>query len=58
MSYGSVLLTRIVGKSLWLNSDFEALDNIEKASFVLGCELWILVCFSLSPWVRIRGMAL
>ena len=20
--------------------DFEALDNIERASFVLGCELW------------------
>ena len=21
--------------------DFEALDNIERASFVLGCELWM-----------------
>ena len=41
MSYGSVLLTRIVGKGLWLNSGpyilgeaLKALGNIEKASFV------------------------
>ena len=50
MFYGSVLHTRIVGKSscmIKLRStlgeafkDFEALDNIERASFVLGCELW------------------
>ena len=41
---------RIRGKGIWLIlgpyilgeafEDFEALDNIEKASFVLGCELW------------------
>ena len=45
----SVLLTKIRGKGgmvkLRINRirrglDFEALDNTEKASFVLGCELW------------------
>ena len=48
MFYGSVLFTRIRGKGLWLSLGpyqerllkTEALDNIEKASFVLGCELW------------------
>ena len=48
MFYGSVLLTRIVGKSLMIKlrstlgeafKDFEALDSIW-ASFVLGCEFW------------------
>ena len=24
--------------------DYEASDNIEKASFVLGCELWSISC--------------
>ena len=32
-----VKLRVILGEAL---KDFEALDNIEKASFVLGCELW------------------
>ena len=45
MFYGSVLLTRIV-EMIKLRStlgeafkDFEALDNIERSSFLLGCEL-------------------
>ena len=32
-----VRLRTILGEAF---IDFEALDNIEKASFVLGCELW------------------
>ena len=32
-----VKLRAILGEAF---NDFEALDNIEKASFVLGCELW------------------
>ena len=32
-----VKLRAILGEAF---KDFEALDNIEKASFVLGCELW------------------
>ena len=32
-----IKLRSTLGKSF---KDFEALDNIERASFVLGCELW------------------
>ena len=49
MFYGSVLLTRIYSREEFMIKlrstlgeafkDFEALDNIERASFVLGCEL-------------------
>ena len=32
-----VKLRAILGEAF---TDFEALDSIERASFVLGCELW------------------
>ena len=46
MFYGSpdgreefmIKLRSTLGEAL---KDFEALDNIERASFVLGCELWM-----------------
>ena len=48
MFYGSVLLSReeFMTKLMQVHirrdfKDFEALDNIERASFVLGCELWM-----------------
>ena len=57
MSYGSacptyedsreevmVKLRVIVGETF---QDFEALHNIEKASFALGCEFWIGNFYSL-----------
>ena len=36
-----VKLRAILGEAF---KDFEALNNIEKASFVLGCELWTMLC--------------
>ena len=47
MCYGSFLDSKeeFMGKlrAIYIRrdfKDFEALDNIERASFVLGCEIW------------------